>query len=69
MAVGCTYASAGLSGILAYIARNVSVIVILKCSSGTETDNSISRKQQPVEAEVIDSYYYIVAINYQRKYI
>ena len=34
-----------LSGILAYIAPNVSDIVVLKCSSGAETDNSISRKK------------------------
>jgi hypothetical protein len=74
MAVECTYASVGItahffSGILAYIARNVSDIVILKLSSGAETDNSTSRKQLPVETDVIDRHYCIFAINYQRKYI
>lgn len=58
-----------LSGILAYIVGNVSDIAILKRSSWAETDNSMSRKQLPVETEVIGRYCYIVAINYQRKNI
>jgi len=50
------------------MARKVGDIVNLKCSSSPETDNSISRKELPVEIKVIDKYYYIVAINYERKY-
>jgi hypothetical protein len=58
-----------LSGIVAYIARNVSDIVILKCLSRAETNNSLSRKDLPVDTEVIARNYYIVAMNSKRKYI
>jgi hypothetical protein len=61
--------STSLPGILGYIVRNDSDIVILKCPSGAEIYSSISREELPVETDIIFRNCYNVAINSQCKFI